>query len=92
MNGINILPSIEWVGPNGTVVNSERVSITILNEESETVSTLRFSPLLVTDEGTYTCRGTLAAPQISTQPSVLASTINLVVGDKKCGFMFCLYE
>ena len=77
-------PSIKWVGPDGTVLVSEK-KVTVGEVETQgTVSTLSlsFNPVLSSQGGYYTCRATVNVPWMTTQPSQISATFNMPVTSK----------
>ena len=53
-------PVIEWVGPDGNVIDNTTLSIVTLTSSSpSTTMTLLFNPLRTSHRGMYCCRATL---------------------------------
>ena len=81
ITGMTLPPSVEWVGPDGTVLVSEE-NVTIGEVETRgIVSTLSlsFNPVLSSQGGNYTCRATVNVPWMAVQPPQISATINMVV-------------
>ena len=84
INGMTLQPSIEWEGPNGTVLMSEG-NVTVGEVETEgTVSTLSlsFNPVHSSQVGYYTCRATVNVSWMENQPAQLSTTFNMPVTSK----------
>ena len=85
ITGMTLPPSVEWVGPDGTVLESEE-NVTI--DEAETQGTiynlsLSFNPVFSSQGGYYTCRATVNVPWMVMQPPQLSATFNMVVTCKQ---------
>ena len=52
-------PVIEWIGPDGRVIENGTVVDVSLSSSSPTTMTLLFSPLHTSHGGTYWCRATV---------------------------------
>ena len=81
ITGMTLPPSVEWVGPDGTVLASEK-NVTIGEVETRgTVSILSliFNPVLSSQGGYYRCRATVNVPWMAVQPPQLSATFNMVV-------------
>ena len=86
ISGMNLAPSVEWVGPGGGVVVSGG-NITVGEVETQgTISTLTlsFSPVLTSNGGRYVCRAAIPVPWMDSQPPLHSSSINLAVESKFC--------
>ena len=84
ITGMTLPPSIEWVGPDGTVLVSEG-NVTVGEVETRgTVSTLSlsFHPVHSSQGGFYTCRATVNVPWMVDQPAQLSTTFNMPVTSK----------
>ena len=84
VTGMTLPPSVEWVGPDGTVLESEE-NVTIGEVETRgTISTfsLSFNPVLSSHGGHYTCRATVNVSWMDVQPPQLSTTFNMVVTSK----------
>ena len=84
ITGMTLQPSMEWVGPDGTVlVNEENVTIGEV-ETQGTVSTLSlfFHPVLSSQGGFYTCRATVNVPWMVDQPDQISARFNMPVTSK----------
>ena len=82
--GMRLPPSVEWVGPDGTLLVSEE-NMTVGEVETQgTVSTfsLSFHPVLSSQGGYYTCRATVNVPWMENQPVQLSTTCNMPVTSK----------
>ena len=81
--GLKPLPSLEWMGPNGTVVTDEgNQTIEVETRGRVTVLTLSFVPVITSDEGRYMCRANLSVPGIERQPPQLSTSFYLRVISK----------
>ena len=81
ITGMRLPPSVEWVGPDGTVLESGE-NVTIGEVETRgTVSTISlfFHPVLSSQGGHYTCRATVDVPWMDVQPPQFSDTFNMVV-------------
>ena len=84
ITGMTLQPSMEWVGPDGTVlVNEENVTIDEV-ETRGTVSTLSlsFHPVHSSQGGFYTCRATVNVPWMVDQPDQISARFNMPVTSK----------
>ena len=53
-------PVIEWVGPDGNVIdNTTRRDVSLTSSSPSTTMTLLFNPLQTSHRGMYWCRATL---------------------------------
>ena len=84
ITGMTIPPSIEWIGPDGTVLVSNG-NVTVGEMETQgrvhTLS-LSFHPVLSSQGGFYTCRATVNVPWMENQPAQLSTTFNMPVTSK----------
>ena len=81
--GLKLLPSLEWVGPNGTVVTDEgNQTIEVETQGRVTALSLSFVPVITSDEGRYMCRANLSVPGIERQPPLLFTSFYLHVISK----------
>ena len=81
ITGMTLPHSVEWVGPDGTVLVSEG-NVTVGEVETQgTVSnlSLSFNPVLSSQGGYYTCRATVNVPWMENQPAQLSATFNMPV-------------
>ena len=81
---MNLVPSVEWVGPDGVVVVSEGNRTVGQVETQGTTSTLilSFNPVLFSDGEWYTCRAAISVPWMATQPPAISSSVNMHVTSK----------
>ena len=84
ISGMNLAPSVEWVGPDGGVVVSGG-NITVGEVETRgsiSTLTLSFSPVLTSNDGRYVCRAAISVPWMDSQPPQHTASINLLVNSK----------
>ena len=80
VNGLSTVPQIEWLGPDGSTVESGG-GITVgeqVNEDTTVTSTLTFDSIRTSHRGEYTCQATLNSPAL-TLPFIttLVQTVNV---------------
>ena len=81
ISGMRLTPSMEWVGPDGTVVtNTGKRTVTEVKTRG-TMSTfsLSFDPILTSDGGMYTCRAAINVPWMQRQPQQLNTTYDIPI-------------
>ena len=79
---MNIPPAVQWLYPNGTVVEKSTERITVGERETNgryTTLTLTFSPVLTTDGGEYTCVTSVDVPWMETQPPHIDASVHMPV-------------
>ena len=85
IEGMNITPVIQWYHSNGSVVEiGQRIIISDGPPSTSHVKTtsLKFSPVLSDDGGTYTCHARVTVPWMTNQPAVRSSRVSIVVSSK----------
>ena len=86
IQGMNIAPQVYWYYPNGSQVETGgRLKVgtmeTAIND-SITILSLVFSPVLHDDGGVYSCRAQVTVPWMTTQPPVKQVSVNMAVTSK----------
>ena len=78
---MNLPYTVEWVGPDGSVVVSEgnRVVGEVVVEGTVSTLTLSFRPVLTSNGGGFTCRATVSVPWMKVQPPQLTASIHIPV-------------
>ena len=83
--GMTLPPTLQWVGPDGTVVRSDdnRTVVGMVRTQG-TVSTisLSFNPVLTSDGGMYMCRAAVYVYWMSIQPRTLTTLYDMPVTGK----------
>jgi hypothetical protein len=79
--GMNFVPSVEWVGPDGgVVVSGGNINVGEVESQGRVYTlTLSFSPVLTTDGGRYTCRGAIIVPWMNNQLLQILNLVNMPV-------------
>ena len=84
ITGMRLVPSIEWVGPNGTVVESygNRTVGELTTRGIVHTLSLSFDPFHSSYGGRYTCRAAVSVPWTDVQPPTISSSYDLpVIGE-----------
>ena len=84
VNGLTTIPQIEWLGLDGSRVESGD-GITVgdqVNETSTATSTLTFDSIRTSHSGEYICQATFASPAL-TITYITNQTQNVTVSGKK---------
>ena len=84
-SGIRLHPLMEWVGSDGSVVESEENRTMVELRKSglhRYTLSLSFNPALSSDGGRYTCRANLSVPWMDVQPRLLQSSYDLTVNSE----------
>ena len=86
IQGMNIARQVYWYYPNGSQVETGgRLKVgtmeTAIND-SITILSLVFSPVLHDDGGVYSCRAQVTVPWMTTQPPVKQASVNMAVTSK----------
>ena len=81
---MNLVPSLEWVGPDGEVIVSEgNVTVGEVEHEGAVSSlTLSFTPVTSSHGGSYTCRAAVSVPWMTTQPTPRSVSVDMPVTSK----------
>ena len=81
IDGMNLVPSVEWVGPDGVVVVSEgnRTVGQVETQGTTSTLTLSFNPVLSSHGGRYTCRAAISVPWMATQPPQHSASVDMPV-------------
>ena len=79
--GMRIIPSLEWVGPDGEViVSGGNITVGEVEHEGAVSSlTLSFTPVSSSHGGTYTCRAAVSVPWMTTQPTPKSVSVDMPV-------------
>ena len=78
---MRLIPSIEWVGPNGTVVESDenRTVGELTTRGIVHTLPLSFDTFDPSYGGRYTCRAAVSVPWMDVQPPTISSSYDLPV-------------
>ena len=89
VEGLSIIPDIQWVGPNGSIVGNDSITISDLEVVEGVVASrnLVFSVLLTSHAGEYTCWANLSLPGSSAQHVASSEMINVTVRSKLTVFL-----
>ena len=75
-------PVIEWVGPDGNVIdNATLTDVSLTSSSPSTTMTLLFNPLRTSHGGTYSCRAILTDTTASTR-IVNNSSVTVTINSK----------
>ena len=83
--GMRLTPTVEWVGPDGDVIEESDGNRTLGNVVTRgTVSTLSltFNPVLSSDGGRYTCRTSVNVPWMDRQLPNKSIAVDMPVTSK----------
>ena len=95
--GMRLLYTVEWVGPNGTMVESDGSRTVGEPTTQGTVQTLSlsFDPFDSSYGGRHTCRAVVSVPWMDIQPPIISSSYDLPVRSKySClkGIKHCMHK